>query len=114
MRCQEAAVGGVDDPRFRSQSRGGERDAQALAAMRRSRLARLESAKAIKATALELARIVRATLKAGQIYVEKGIAAFEEQNRKRKTASSECMAASLNLELVPPTTDGSVEFAARP
>ena len=58
-----------------------------IGAKRRSRLARLESAKAIKAAARELARIVWAMLKAGRACVEKGIAVFEERRRKRKIAS---------------------------
>lgn len=55
-----------------------------IGAAHRSRLARLDSARAIKATAHQLARLIYAMLTRGEAYVERGIADFEEERRHRQ------------------------------
>ena len=48
-----------------------------IVASHRARLARMDKASAVKATAQQLARLIYAMLTKGQPYVEKGIEAFE-------------------------------------
>ena len=63
-----------------------------LDAKHRRRLARMEKARAVKATAHEIARLVYAMLRDGTEYVERSIADFEKiprpQNRTHPTSSA--------------------------
>ena len=54
-----------------------------IGASHRSRLARMEKGKAVKATAHQLARLIYSMLTRGQAYVERGIEAFEAERRAR-------------------------------
>ena len=55
-----------------------------IGAKHRSRLARMDTRVAIKATAHELARMVYLMLSRGQPFVERGIECFEEERRSRQ------------------------------
>ena len=70
-----------------------------IGASHRARLTRMDKAKAIKATAHQLARLIYAMLTRGQAYVEKGIEAFEEQSRNRQLRSLQRKASKYGLEL---------------
>ena len=55
-----------------------------IGAAHRARLARMEKAKAIKATAHQLARLIYAMLINGQDYLEHGVETFENERRERQ------------------------------
>jgi len=71
-----------------------------IGASHRARLARMDGASAIKATAHQLARLVYAMLTKGQPYVEKGIEAFEARTQERQLKALQKKAQKLGLELV--------------
>lgn len=70
-----------------------------IGASHRARLTRMDKAKAIKATAHQLARLIYAMLNKGQAYVEKGIEAFEQQSQERQRRSLERKARRFGLQL---------------
>jgi transposase len=72
-----------------------------IGATHRARLARMDKAPAIKATAHQLARLIYAMLTQGQEYVERGIEDFEAVRRDRQIKHLHRKARSLGLELVP-------------
>lgn len=72
-----------------------------IGASHRVRLARMDTAKAIKATAHQLARLIYAMLTKGEDYVEKGIEAFEARSRDRQLRALERKARRLGLSLSP-------------
>ena len=55
-----------------------------IGAAHRRRLSRMDSAKAVKATAHQLARLVYAMLTRGEEYVERDLAAMEAERRDRQ------------------------------
>ena len=67
----------------------------------RARLRRLDSARAIKATAHQLARLIYAMLTWGEAYVERGIEHFDNERRERQLRHLQRQARHLNLALVP-------------
>ena len=71
-----------------------------IGAAHRARLARLDSARAIKATAHQLARLIYAMLTRGEPYVERGIEFFESQRRDRQTYHLQRRAKQLGFTLV--------------
>lgn len=71
-----------------------------IGASHRARLARLDTGKAIKATAHQLARLIYAMLTQGQPYVERGIDAFEARRKDRQLRALQHKARSLGLALV--------------
>ncbi len=76
-------------------------DKSAIGAMHRRRLARMDTAKAIKATAHELARLIYAMLTRGAEYVERDLAAWEQERRDRIVANLQRQAQRFELDLVP-------------
>jgi len=70
-----------------------------IGACHRARLARMDAAKAIKATAHQLARLIYAMLTKGQAYVEKGIETFEAQSRDRQLRALQRKANKFGLAL---------------
>lgn len=70
-----------------------------IGAAHRARLARMDAAKAIKATAHQLARFIYAMLTKGQAYVEKGIETFEAERRDRQLRALQRKAAQFGLAL---------------
>jgi len=72
-----------------------------IGASHRVRLARMDTAKAIKATAHQLARLIYAMLTKGQNYVEKGIEAFEARSHDRQVRALHRKARSLGLSVSP-------------
>jgi len=70
-----------------------------IGASHRARLARMDSAKAIKATAHQLARLIYSMLTNGQAYVERGMEAFEAQSKDRQLRSLQRKAHKLGLSL---------------
>ena len=72
-----------------------------LGAKHRRRLARMEKARAVKATAHEIARLVYAMLRDGTEYVERSITDFENEYRERKIANIRRQARAVGCELVP-------------
>lgn len=70
-----------------------------IGAAHRARLARMDTAKAIKATAHQLARLIYAMLTKGQAYVEKGIETFEADRRDRQLRALQRKAAQFGLAL---------------
>jgi hypothetical protein len=72
-----------------------------IGAAHRARLARMDKAKAIKATAHHLARLTYAMLTQGQEYVERGIEVFDSAHRDRQLRNLQRKARSFGLELVP-------------
>lgn len=70
-----------------------------IGASHRARLARMDSAQAVKATAHQLARLLYAMLTQGQAYVEKGVETHEAQRRRRQLRALERKARQLGLEL---------------
>ena len=64
-------------------------------------LARMEKARAIKATAHEIARLVYAMLRDGTEYVEQSITDFENQYRERKIENIRRQARAVGCDLVP-------------
>jgi len=71
-----------------------------IGASHRARLARMDTAKAIKATAHQLARLIYAMLTQGQPYVEQGIEAFEARRQARQLRALQRKAARFGLALV--------------
>ena len=71
-----------------------------IGACHRARLARMDAAKAIKATAHQLARLIYALLTKGQAYVEQGIEAFEVRRQDRQPRALEYKARKFGLTLV--------------
>ena len=72
-----------------------------IGASHRARLRRLDSARAIKATAHQLARLIYAMLTRGEEYVERGMAEFETQRRERQLRHLQRQARHFNLTLKP-------------
>lgn len=79
------------------------RDKSAIGAMHRRRLARMDTAKAVKATAHQLARLIYSMLKRGEDYVARDIAEWEAKRRERMILNLQRQAQRLDLELVPAT-----------
>ena len=71
-----------------------------IGACHRARLRRLDSARAIKATAHQLARLIYAMLRRGEEYVDKGMAQFETERRERQLRYLQRQARHFNLALV--------------
>jgi len=71
-----------------------------IGASHRARLARMDKASAVKATAHQLARLIYAMLTKGQPYVEKGIEAFEVRAQDRQLKALQRKAQKLGFELV--------------
>jgi transposase len=71
-----------------------------IGASHRARLARMDTPKAIKATAHQLARLIYAMLTKGQPYVEQGIEAFEVRCKDRQLRALQRKANKLGLALV--------------
>ena len=71
-----------------------------IGASHRARLARMDTAKAIKATAHQLARLIYAMLTKGQAYVEQGMEAFEARSKDRQLRSLQRKARQLGLAIV--------------
>ena len=71
-----------------------------IGACHRARLSRLDSARAIKATAHQLARLIYAMLTRGEEYVDKGMAHFETERRERQLRHLQRQARRFNLTLV--------------
>ena len=72
-----------------------------IGACHRTRLRRLDGARAVKATAHQLARLIYAMLTRGEDYVERGIAHFESERRERQLRHLQRQARHFNLALVP-------------
>lgn len=72
-----------------------------IGASHRVRLARMDTPKAIKATAHQLARLIYAMLTKGEEYVEKGIEEFEARSRDRQVRALERKARRLGLSVTP-------------
>ena len=70
-----------------------------IGACHRERLARIDTAKATKATAHQLARLIYAMLTQGQPYVEKGIDEFEARRKDRQLRALQRKAHNLGMEL---------------
>ena len=60
----------------------------------------MDTAKAIKATAHQLARLIYAMLTKGQDYVEQGMEAFEARSKDRQLRSLERKARQFGLAIV--------------
>ena len=71
-----------------------------IGASHRARLSRMDTAKAVKATAHQLARLIYAMLTQGQPYVEQGIEAFEARSQTRQLRALKRKAAAFGLTLV--------------
>jgi hypothetical protein len=71
-----------------------------IGASHRARLARMDTAKAIKATAHQLARLIYAMLTKGQAYVERGIEAFEARSKERQLSALQRKASKFGLALI--------------
>ena len=71
-----------------------------IGACHRARLRRLDSARAIKATAHQLARLIYAMLTRGEEYVDKGMAQFETERRERQLRHLQRQARHFNFALV--------------
>ena len=80
------------------------RDKSAIGAAHRRRLARMDAAKAVKATAHQLARLIYAMLTKGEEYVARDLAAWEEERRDRMVANLQRQARRFDLDLVPANT----------
>ena len=72
----------------------------AIGAAHRRRLARMDSAKAVKATAHQLARLIHAMLTRGEDYVEPNLEAMEAERRDRQIKHLQRQARRFNLALV--------------
>ena len=77
------------------------RDRSAIGAAHSRRLARMDTAKAVKATAHQLARLIHAMLTRGEEYVARDIAEWETERRERMVANLQRQARRLELQLVP-------------
>lgn len=75
-------------------------DKSLIGASHRSRLVRMDTSCAIKATAHQLARLIYAMLTKGQAYVEQGIEAYEAQSQDRQMRALQRKARKLGLRLV--------------
>ena len=73
----------------------------AIGAAHRRRLSRMDSAKAVKATAHQLARLIYAMLTRGEEYVERDLAAMETERRDRQIKHLQRQARHFDLTLVP-------------
>ncbi len=73
----------------------------AIGASHRRRLQHMEKAKAIKATAHQLGRLIYAMLTHGEEYVERDLAEMEAVRRERQIRNLQRQARRLNLALVP-------------
>ena len=73
----------------------------AIGAAHRRRLSRMDAAKAVKATAHQLARLTYAMLTRGEDYVEPDLAAMETERRERKIKHLQRQASHFSLALVP-------------
>jgi len=71
-----------------------------IGACHRARLARMDTSKAIKATAHQLARLTYAMLTQGQPYVEKGMDAHEQQRHHRQLYALQRKARKMGFKLV--------------
>lgn len=71
-----------------------------IGACHRARLARMDTAKAIKATAHQLARLIYLMLTRGQAYIEPGIAAFEARSKDRQLRALHRKASKFGLTVV--------------
>ena len=78
-------------------------DKSAIGATHRRRLGRMDTAKAIKATAHELARLIYTMLTRGEEYVERDLAAWETERRDRMVANLQRQVKRFDLALVPAT-----------
>ena len=72
-----------------------------IGACHRARLRRLDPARAVKATAHQLARLIYAMLTRGEEYVERGIEHFETERCDRQLRHLQRQARHFNLALVP-------------
>ena len=73
----------------------------AIGATHRRRLARMDTAKAVKATAHELARLIYAMLVRGEEYVRRDLAAWEAERCDQMVANLQRQARRFDLALVP-------------
>lgn len=71
-----------------------------IGAAHRARLARMDAASAIKATAHQLARLIYAMLTEGEAYVEQGVEAFEQRQKDRQLRALQRKASKFGLQLV--------------
>ncbi len=71
-----------------------------IGASHRARLARMDGASAVKATAHQLARLIYAMMTKGQPYVEQGMEAFEARSQNRQIRALQRKARKLGLHLV--------------
>ena len=78
-------------------------DRSAIGAMHRRRLARMDTAKAVKATAHQLARLIYGMITRGEDYVARDIAEWEAKRRERMILNLQRQAQRLDLALVPAT-----------
>ena len=72
-----------------------------VGASHRARLSRMDTVKAVKATAHQLARLIYAMLTKGQAYVEKGMEAFEARSKERQIRAVLRKATRLGLAVTP-------------
>ena len=72
-----------------------------IGAAHRRRLSRMDSAKAVKATAHQLGRLIYAMLTRGEEYVERDLAAMETERRDRQIKHLQRQARHFDLALVP-------------
>ena len=73
----------------------------AIGAAHRRRLSRMDCAKAVKATAHQLARLIYAMLTRGEQYVERDLATMETERRDRQIKYLQRQARHFDLALVP-------------
>lgn len=71
-----------------------------IGATHRARLARMDTGKAVKATAHQLARLIYAMMTKGQPYVEQGMDEFEKRRKDRQLRALQRKASSFGLALV--------------
>lgn len=71
-----------------------------IGAAHRARLSRLDTPRAIKATAHQLARLIYAMLTRGEAYVDRGMEEFEIQRRERQLRSLHRKARQLGFSIV--------------
>ena len=64
-------------------------------------LSRMDAARAVKATAHQLARLIYAMLTRGEEYVERDLAALETERRDRQIKNLQRQARYFNLTLLP-------------
>ena len=84
-----------------SHHHGPQRQQRDRGVMHRRRLARMDTAKAVKATAHQLARLIYATLTRGEEYVARDLTTWEEERRDRTIKHLQRQARRFNLALVP-------------